>query len=362
MQRTGPASHSANAEKLQPAVKETVAAKILGPVGTGLDPAIGTPFVAGMEKMLADSPKISEHFQKLFGDKATLRFDGNVDSAHFDSKENQIIMPGKKGPPKPGAKPPPPSPPPDPHDLVDAFLFESCNVERAADYNELHKTFMDNLDTEPKSFAAYGAAKAKIECEATTKQVQLLFDLFDKGGDLASAGKRNLLMTGGLVMAHAAKSPVAKGGSPKAEPHAVGAADLEEFEEFRKELNALRVEKATADGLLGDEKTKKDSELEVKSAALDKKADKLLAKHKELLRDGLPLIDTNPELKQAVLTNFSESRHNVNKGKPTDKGNLKTKEMYAFEQLESLKEPELIKLIRTALDKALPPERAGRHQ
>ena len=212
---------------------------------------------------------------------------------------------------------------------------------------------MDNLETEPKSFADYGAAKAKIECEATTKQVQLVFDLLESGGDVASAGKRNLLMTGGLVLEYAAKKPVFKGDS-KTESHQVGDEDLKEFEAVKSELNALRAAKAEAATLPVAERQKKNKELDTQSAALDEKVDRLVAKHKDLFRDGLPLIATNSDLSNAVLANFSESRHNVNKGKPTDKGNLKTKEMYAFEQMESLKEPELIKLIRTSLDKRSP--------
>lgn len=328
----GPAKHSEHAEKLKDEVKETVAKKILGPVGTGLNSAVGQRFVDGMEKMLATSPKISEHFQKLFGDKATLRFDTKVPSACFDAKENQIIMPGRKGPPMPGAKPP------DPLDMVDAFLFESCNVERAQDYVDLQKRFMDNLDTETKSFGKYADDKTKIECEATTKQAQLLFDLYDAGGELAPAGKRNLLATGGNILARAVE-PAKVGG------RSISQADLDQFTKYNEDIQKLRAAK---------EKGAKDEDLKAATEQLERKSDKLLKKHQDLLRAGLPLIDTDPDLKQAVLDHFANTRHNVNKGKPTDKGNLKTKEMYAFEHMESLKEPELIKLFRTSLDKSLP--------
>ena len=316
--------------KLSEPVKATLADKFVGQATTAL-PELGEAFVVGIEKMLGSSPQIANHIQNLFSGKATLKFDSQVESACFDAQENQVIMPGNQA--KAG----------DPADMVDAFLFESCNVERAADYVELHNGFMNNLDTEPKSFADYGAAKAKIECEATTKQVHLLFDLFDKGGDLALAGKRNLLQTGGLVMAHMASM---KQGSLPVTPEL-----LQEFEGFRKQCEALDL--AKGETVKPGGKKQHDEKVQELSKKLDASAAVLLDKHKDFLRQGLPLIGTDKDLGQAVLENFMESRHNVNKAE-TDKGYLCTKDMYAFEQMESLKVQDLTKLAKTALLNAAP--------
>src|SRR5205085_3940146 len=131
------------------------------------------------------------------------------------------------------------------------------------------------------------------------------------------------------------------------------------LEEFKKELEQLDKEKAEADNLTPVERREKNMELAKKSAELDEQAAALLNKHKEFLEKGLPLIDTNDALGKAALKNFMESRHNVNKGE-TDKGYLCTKDMYAFEHMESVKVQDLTKIIKTALgvrdNKTLPDE------
>ncbi|HEY8879423.1 MAG TPA: hypothetical protein VIN03_17770 [Roseateles sp.] len=332
-----PIGHSVHANRLTSDVKGIVALKVIAPVTDGPDPAVGHAFVTGMERMLSKSAKIASHFEKLFGGEASIKFDEKAESAYFVAKDKQIIMPGKKGKvDNPDARA---------QDLVDAFLFESCNVERGADYVELNEKFLADLDSKPKSFSQFAQDKARIECEATTKQTQLLFDLLDEGGELAPAGKRNLLATTGLVMNHASE----KGLKDVLGRVPVDPTDLKQFNAFMVELKQFSAESAEAETLLPDQKAKAKEELAKKGLALDKAADQFLKKHSDFMRRTLPLIDTDPGLGQAVLNNFMNTRHNVNKAKPTDKGNLTTKDMYAFEQMESPKPQELIKMMKTAV-------------
>jgi hypothetical protein len=185
------------------------------------------------------------------------------------------------------------------------------------------------------SFKEFGDRKAEEEGKATTKQAQLLFDLLDHGGELATAAKRNLITAGGFVLEHAAKGKVPRSGSggvatgeastSTAANHSVNPADLKELQELRAELLKSRTEKPS-----GNEEADKK-----RAKSLEDKMDQFLKKHMDVLRDGLPRIDTDPDLGKAVLDNFKATRHNVIKGDPTDSRNLKTAELYAFDQMRA---------------------------
>lgn len=293
-------------------------------------PDQGQAFADGLDRMVQTSPKIAVHLGKLFSGKAALKFDPDTPSACFDAKNNEVIMPGKG---KAADVP----------DMVDAFLFESCNVERAADYAALHDAFVEGLGTKPMSFADYGAAKARIECEATTRQVNLLFDLYDSGGELALAGKRNLLSTGEVVLRH----QHAQGGAAAAALEV----PLKQLAQFKLQCQALDALKARA-AVKGAPPEMRD-QVAALTAKVDAIATALLAAQRELLRGGLALTDTNPDAAGAVLDHFVASRHNVNKGE-RDKGFLCTRDMYAFEQMEALKPQDLTKMARTVLLSSAP--------
>lgn len=260
------------------------------------DPPVAREVLGNLERMMASCPPVERHLAQVLSEgDAKIVFSDRAKDAMYSSSGNPIT----KVPPHVIILPS--NTKKSPADLVDAFLFESCNAKNQARYNALTELRRERLDEDPISIIDYGIQKATIEADTTLDHVKLLVQVRDSGVEISYQGHRNLFAMLRTCLQHQGR-------------------DIENYE-----------------AILNDE--------ERIVEALDE--------HHEELHRLLMETETDAALRNALLLPTLNSPHKREAVEPWDTGQLSTQDLYAYELLETWTVPNVLKMMTHGIDELL---------